>query len=556
MMNSTLTVRQQLTIAFGLLVGLIAAVAGLAVVLLQNSNDDFSAYVNGINARALVADQVRNEVDRRAIAARNLALLRPSDTTTPEYDEVLKAHHNVSALILRLKNMADASGDASDSARELIAKIADVESRYGPVALSITDMANRRMTVEATQKILDECRPLLVELVAATNAYRDVTAQRSADIVDESMAQYRHHRNLLIGAAVAALALAMLCGWGINRSLARLLGTEPAALSRIAQVVAAGDLRDVQGASAARGNSVLASLANMQQNLLVTVSQVRNAADSILTGSAQIAAGNEDLSQRTEQQASALEETAATMDQISSTIKNNAGNAGQAAAMAGRSLQVVEQSNRLVQDVVGSMSAISDSSHRIVDIVGVIDGLAFQTNLLALNAAVEAARAGELGRGFAVVATEVRNLAKRSATAATEIKQLIGASVVAVDEGVQLAEQAGASMKTVAGSVGSLAQLVEEISSASREQALGVAQVGEAINQMDRVTQQNAALVEEAAAAAGSLKAQAQQLVASVQAFSLGDGDGGGEAAWAAPGAVPRRGHAAKLRLQSAGAPA
>ncbi len=210
------------------------------------------------------------------------------------------------------------------------------------------------------------------------------------------------------------------------------------------------------------------------------------------------------------------------MDQIASTIKNNADNAEQAARMASQSLKVVEESNGLVQNVVDSMSTINDGSRRIVDIVGVIDGIAFQTNLLALNAAVEAARAGDQGKGFAVVAGEVRNLAKRSASAATEIKQLINSSVAAVGNGVKLAQQAGASMGTVAGSVGSLAQLVDEISSASKEQALGVAQVGEAINQMDRVTQQNAALVEEAAAAAGSLRVQAQQLVESVQAFSLG----------------------------------
>ncbi len=523
-MKTPLTVRQQLTLAFGLLVLLIAAVAGLAIFLLQNANDNFAGYVKGINARALLGEQVRTAVDRRAIAARNLTLLRPTDDTKAEYDEILKAHQQVQERIARLKKMVDEASDAAPKAKELVAKIAEIESRYGPVALSITDLANRRMTAEATQKILDECRPLLVELIASTNAYREYTAQRSVARINASQEQYASHRNILIAAAFAALALAILCGWAIIRSLGNILGSEPAALNRIAQVVASGDLSDVEGAATARQSSVLASLANMQKSLFATVSQVRLAADSILTGSAEIAAGNADLSQRTEEQASALEETAATMDQIASTIKNNAGNAEQAARMAAQSLKVVEESNGLVQNVVESMSTINEGSRRIVDIVGVIDGIAFQTNLLALNAAVEAARAGDQGKGFAVVAGEVRNLAKRSANAATEIKQLINSSVSAVGDGVKLAQQAGASMDTVAGSVGSLAQLVDEISSASKEQALGVAQVGEAINQMDRVTQQNAALVEEAAAAAGSLRVQAQQLVASVQAFSLGGG--------------------------------
>ena len=521
-MKYPLTVRQQLTFAFGLLVLVIAAVAGLAVFLLQNSNDSFAGYVKGINARALLAEQVRTAVDRRAIAARNLTLLRATDDTRPEYDEILKAHQQVQERIARLRKMADEASDSNAETRALVAKIAEVESRYGPVALAITEMANRRMTVEATQKILDECRPLLLELIASTNAYREYTAQRSAERIRGSQEDYLLHRNMLVAAALAALALAVLCGWAIVRSLGNILGSEPAALSRIAQTVAAGDLSDVEGAATARQSSVLASLANMQRSLFTTVSEVRHAADAILNGSAEIAAGNADLSQRTEDQASALEETAATMDQIASTIKNNADNAGQAARMAAQSLKVVEESNGLVQNVVDSMSTINDGSRRIVDIVGVIDGIAFQTNLLALNAAVEAARAGDQGKGFAVVAGEVRNLAKRSASAATEIKQLIDSSVAAVGDGVKLAQRAGASMGTVAVSVGSLAQLVDEISSASKEQALGVAQVGEAINQMDRVTQQNAALVEEAAAAAGSLRTQAQQLVLSVQAFSLG----------------------------------
>ena len=523
-MKTPLTVRQQLTLAFGLLVFLIAAVAGLAVVLLKNANDNFAGYVKGINSRALLGEQVRTAVDQRAIAARNLTLLRPTDDTKAEYDDILKAHQQVQERIARLKKMVDEASDAAPKAKELVAKIAEIESRYGPVALLITDLANRRMTGEATQKILEECRPLLVELIASTNAYREYTAQRSVARINASQEQYASHRNILIAAAFAALALAILCGWAIIRSLGNILGSEPAALNRIAQVVASGDLSDVEGAATARQSSVLASLANMQKSLFATVSQVRDAADSILTGSAEIAAGNADLSQRTEEQASALEETAATMDQIASTIKNNADNAEQAARMASQSLKVVEESNGLVQDVVDSMSTINDGSRRIVDIVGVIDGIAFQTNLLALNAAVEAARAGDQGKGFAVVAGEVRNLAKRSANAATEIKQLISSSVAAVGNGVKLAQQAGASMGTVAGSVSSLAQLVDEISSASKEQALGVAQVGEAINQMDRVTQQNAALVEEAAAAAGSLRVQAQQLVASVQAFSLRGG--------------------------------
>ncbi|WP_295851300.1 methyl-accepting chemotaxis protein [uncultured Xylophilus sp.] len=521
---ASLSVKRQLTFAFGLLVVLMAFVAALAVVFLESSEQRFVRYVEGINARASMAEQVRTGVDQRAIAARNLTLLRPTDDTKFEYDAVVAAHRRVQDRIQRLQEMVAQADDANDKTAALVRTIAEVESRYGPVALSIVAMANERRNAEAALKILDDCRPLLRELVAATEAFRDYTAERSAAQIAQAQAQFVFDRNVLIAVASLALALALLCGWAIVRSLINVLGSEPADLSKVAQVVAAGDLSDVAGAAAARRSSVLASLAHMQKSLHATVSQVRDAADSIMTGAAQIAAGNTDLSQRTEEQASALQQTAATMDEIAGTIQNNAVHAENAARMASRSLQVVDESNGIVQRVVASMHSINSGSRRIAEIVGVIDGIAFQTNLLALNAAVEAARAGEHGKGFAVVAGEVRSLAQRSASAAGEIRQLINTSVTAVGDGVQLAQEAGSSMHEVAGSVKSLAQLVDEISLASKEQANGVAQVGDAINQMDRVTQQNAALVEEAAAAAGSLRVQAQQLVASVQAFSLGTG--------------------------------
>ncbi|WP_295856083.1 methyl-accepting chemotaxis protein [uncultured Xylophilus sp.] len=523
-MKSPMTVKKQLTLTFGALVVLIALVAGFATYLLNAGNQKFYSYVHGINARALLAEQVRTAVDRRAIAARNMTLLGASGDMTAEYKEVLAAHKAVQERVARLQRLVREAKDASPKAAELIDRIAEVESRYAPVALGVVDLANRRQSVEATQKILDECRPLLAELIASTNAYREYTAERSTALVEQAQSAYLFDRNTLIAAASLALAFAILCGWAIVRSLIHTLGSEPAQLSAVARVVASGDLSDVHEAPTVRKSSVLASLAEMQRSLQMTVLHVRQAAESIFTGAAEIASGNENLSQRTEEQASALEETAATMDQIASTVQNNAANSAQAARMAAHSLDAVKGSNAIVQRVVNSMSDINASSKRIEDIVGVIDSIAFQTNILALNAAVEAARAGDQGKGFGVVAAEVRNLAKRSAGAAGEIKQLISQSVITVGQGVSLAEEAGASMTDAAGSVTALAELVEQISHASQEQALGVAQVGEAVNQMDRVTQQNAALVEEAAAAAGSLRSQAQQLLASVQAFSLGTG--------------------------------
>jgi methyl-accepting chemotaxis protein len=243
----------------------------------------------------------------------------------------------------------------------------------------------------------------------------------------------------------------------------------------------------------------------------------------VATASAQIASGNSDLSGRTEEQASALEQTAASMEQLGSTVRQNADNARQANQLALNASTVAVQGGDVVAQVVGTMKGINDSSRKIADIIGVIDGIAFQTNILALNAAVEAARAGEQGRGFAVVASEVRSLAQRSAEAAKEIKGLITASVERVAQGTQQADLAGETMTEVVGAIRRVTDIMGEISAASSEQSTGVAQVGEAITQMDQATQQNAALVEESAAAADSLQRQAQELVQAVAVFRLDD---------------------------------
>ena len=256
-------------------------------------------------------------------------------------------------------------------------------------------------------------------------------------------------------------------------------------------------------------------------NLRGLIEQIKTSVDSITTASKQIAAGNTDLSQRTEEQASSLEETASSMEELSSTVKQNAENAKQANQLAAAASGVAVKGGEVVSEVVVTMSAINESSRKIVDIISVIDGIAFQTNILALNAAVEAARAGEQGRGFAVVAAEVRNLAQRSAAAAKEIKQLISDSVEKVEGGTKLVEEAGTTMEEIVNSVKRVTDIMGEIAAASAEQSSGIDQVNTAITQMDEVTQQNAALVEEAAAAATSLEEQAQGLADAVSVFKL-----------------------------------
>lgn len=264
-------------------------------------------------------------------------------------------------------------------------------------------------------------------------------------------------------------------------------------------------------------------LREMQNSLVNTVSTIRNSTDAIYTGAGEIAAGNADLSSRTEQQAAALEETAASMEQLNATVKQNAENAHQASKLAENASTTAQDGGRIVNDVVATMSSITESSRRIADIIGVINSIAFQTNILALNAAVEAARAGEQGRGFAVVASEVRNLAQRSAQAAKEIEGLISESVSRVNMGSQQVSKAGETMNSIVQAVTNVTDIMGEIASASDEQSRGISQIGQAVAEMDGVTQQNASLVQESAAAAASLEEQARQLTEAVSVFNLTD---------------------------------
>jgi methyl-accepting chemotaxis protein-1 (serine sensor receptor) len=262
-------------------------------------------------------------------------------------------------------------------------------------------------------------------------------------------------------------------------------------------------------------------MGDMQTSLVRLIAQVRTAADSIATGSSEIASGNQDLSSRTEQQASSLQETATSMEELTSTVRQNAENAQQASALASNASEIAHKGSGVVGQVVETMSDISNSSSKIAEITGIIEGIAFQTNILALNAAVEAARAGEQGRGFAVVASEVRSLAQRSSSAAKEIKDLIAASVQKIQDGSRLADDAGSTMEEVTRAVARVTDIMGEIAAASAEQSRGIDQVNVAITQMDEVTQQNAALVEEAAAASKSLEDQGHQLTESVAFFRL-----------------------------------
>ena len=371
---------------------------------------------------------------------------------------------------------------------------------------------------EATRLMNADVRPRLAALGAAQKALAD-HLQRNLDARSAHVdAIFRSGRiqllALSIAAFVAGVVITVVIARSITRPLSRAVG--------VAEAVASGDL-SVEVHTEGRNEiaQLLRALHEMTGRLARIVTDVRSGTDSIATASEQIASGNLDLSARTEQQAGALEETASSMEELTSTVRQNADNARQANQLAVSASEVATRGGTVVEQVVEMMGAIDESSRRMSEIIGVIDGIAFQTNILALNAAVEAARAGEQGRGFAVVASEVRNLAQRSAAAAKEIKGLIESSSEKVGSGSELVTRAGQTMSEVVASVRRVSDVIAEISSASQEQSVGIDQVNQAIAQMDQVTQQNAALVEEAAAAAGAMQEQAGELARAVSVFRL-----------------------------------
>jgi methyl-accepting chemotaxis protein len=351
----------------------------------------------------------------------------------------------------------------------------------------------------------------------ALSKYNDNGSDTSEQAAEQI---FNMSRKLIIGALLLSVGVGLLLAMWVARIVARPLNE---AIS-VAQRVASGDLTaDIEVGSRDETGMVMSSLRDMNQSLAHVVGQVRSSTDAIATASAQIASGNMDLSARTEGQASSLEETASAMEALTATVRQNADNARLANQLAQSASSVAADGGKVVGDVITTMEAINGASRKIVDIISVIDGIAFQTNILALNAAVEAARAGEQGRGFAVVASEVRSLAQRSATAAKEIKHLIEDSVRQMDSGTVLVQRAGNTMEQIVDSVRHVSDVVGEISASSVEQRSGIEEINKAIVQIDETTQRNAALVEEAAAAAGALQEQAAQLGTVVARFRLAD---------------------------------
>lgn len=515
-----MTVGKRLYVGFGLVLTILVAVTAVAIgkvhainaALKVNSEEHASIQRFAINFRGSAHD--------RAIAIRDVVL----SSSPADRQKEVAAIESLAAFYAQsagpLEKLIATAEDAAEL-NQLYGAIKDIEAQAVSTTRAITEMVDKGDDAGAKTWLWSQAKPQYVQWLGAINKLIDFEEARIQVQNKVALDQADSFRAVML----AALAMALVCGvglaWSISRSIVRQLGAEPDALGNAAKRVSAGDLHPVPGAAHAPADSVLASLGVMQASLAQVVGQVRDASDSIATGSSEIAMGNSDLSQRTEQQASSLQQTSASMTQMNASVKNNADTARQATQLASSASAAAAKGGQVVHQVVSTMDDITASSKKIVDIIGVIDGIAFQTNILALNAAVEAARAGEQGRGFAVVASEVRSLAQRSAEAAKEIKALIGASVEKVEVGSKLVEDAGVTMDDIVSQVRRVSDLIGEISASTIEQTSGIGQVSDAVSQLDQATQQNAALVEESAAAAESLKQQAARLSDVVRVFKL-----------------------------------
>ncbi len=509
---SNLRIGQRLGLAFTISIAFSVLLALYARSALNSINDELALMVNDRAVKVEWLQQIKDNVNLTARAARNIVLLSDEAAVQKELEAIAANRKSTGELF----NQLTTAITSAEGAR-LLAKTTEARTPYTASVQRVIDLARREK---------DAARDLLMtetqELQHIYFAALDAQVKFQKDLMLASAQKANEQVAFASVAMLTAAAIAAMVGAAFARLITRSVVTPIRQAVDAAEAVAAGDLRlSLATYRKDEAGQLLVALQRMNDALVGIVGAVRGNADSVATASGEIAQGNADLSQRTEAQASNLQQTAASMEELSATVNHNTDTARQATQLADSAARVAESGGQVMGQVVGTMEEITSSSKKIADIIGTIDGIAFQTNILALNAAVEAARAGEQGRGFAVVAGEVRALAQRSAEAAREIKSLIGASVERVEAGNTLVGQAGRTMDEVVGQVRRVADLISEISAASNEQSKGIVQIGEAVSQLDQVTQQNAALVEESAAAAESLRAQAHQLAETVATFKL-----------------------------------
>ncbi len=521
MKKKSLTIGTRLAVGYGAVFFLMIVLTALAISRVGHI-DSILNHINEVNnVKQRYAINFRGSVHDRAIALRDVVLAAdPAAAAAPvKLIQVLDENYTRSAepmdkLFRELKDIQPAETAALEAIKEQ-------ERRTRPLIERVIALHAAGQAREAAALLSQGAAPAFVDWLASINAFIDMQEKQNNLEASGARKMASGFFGWMTLLCLGAIAVGATGAWIITRGLLRQLGGQPDYAASIVRAIAAGDLGVKIETAPGDSRSLLFAMKGMRDSLVAIVGQVRHGTLNMASVSTEIADGNRDLSHRTERQAGTLEATTASVEQLTATVRQNADNARQANALAESASEVALRGGMVVSQVVETMASINDSSKRIVDIIGVIDGIAFQTNILALNAAVEAARAGEQGRGFAVVATEVRNLAQRSASAAREIKGLIGSSVERVDAGARLVDEAGSTMNDIVASVRRVTDIMAEISRASAEQSAGIGQVNEAIGQMDEATRQNAALVQQATAAAAALEEEAERLAQVVSVFRL-----------------------------------
>ncbi len=512
----SLGVGVRLGVAFAVVIALLLVVSLTAFVKIRTINATIDKITDERYIKVRLAYDVRDGVNEQIKYLRGIVIdIGNQEGNEKRFGQLAAAVRKTAETISRL---AKAESDADG--RKYIGNLQTLHEQFDKQSGALIVLVKANNVADSKEYVLRKITNAQVAYLDAATAYANEQDRLLQQEGDAALAEGALAINVTLACSAFAVLVAVILGYLITRSIVQPLQTAV----HIAENVAGGDLiTAIDVVSSDETGMLMASLKKMNENLKSIVGDVRGGAECIAAASKEISSGNLELSARTEQQAGALEETASAMDEMTSTVKQNADNARQANQMAASASAIAVEGGEVVAQVVKTMNSINESSRRIVDIIGVIDGIAFQTNILALNAAVEAARAGEQGRGFAVVASEVRSLAQRSAAAAKEIKQLIDNSVSEVHGGTQLVDQAGVTMQKVVDSVKRVSDIVGEISAASSEQSTGIEEINRAVTQMDTVTQQNAALVEEAAAAAQAMQTQAQRLTNAINIFKLDD---------------------------------
>lgn len=517
----TWKISHRLMAGFGLVVLALLGMSVFSVLTARGIDEALTANAtqNAVIQRAAI--NFRGSAHDRSIAVRDVVLAPTEEARKKEVESIARLADFYAKSAAQLDDVLKSASQVPPEVGPMVQSLKDIEARTVATTAKVVALMQAGDRAGAEALLWAEAKPQYEQWLAAANKLIDYEEARiiaNSQLANKDASQFT---GVMLSITLLAVLISIAVTVLVSRSISRELGAEPSEVRAVVQAIQQGDLTVPVQVKAGDTTSVMVAVRDMQQRFHELVSAVRDNVDQLRTTSHDISTGNQNLGQRTEQAASSLEQTAASMEELTATVRQSADSARQANQLATTAAGTATKGGEVMQQVVSTMQDIHQSSQKIADIIGVIDGIAFQTNILALNAAVEAARAGEQGRGFAVVATEVRSLAQRSAEAAKEIKSLIQTSVEKVGSGAELVGNAGETMNEIVRGVQRVNDIIGEISSAAAEQSDGISQVNVAVSQLDHMTQQNGALVGESTAAADNLRNQAQRLAELIAVFKI-----------------------------------